>query len=318
MLLQMKKTYLLVAIICLGISSYAQSNVYVAGYSYMQEKKRATLWKNGVAQYISSVNDDAEALSVFVAGGKVYVAGYDGKIATLWKNGIVQNLTDGNYSARANSVFVTEDDVYVAGYETNAQGKTVAKLWKNGVGQNLSNGYFNAKSTSVCVSKNDVYVAGNDENAAKLWKNGLAQTLSNEGNAYSVFVSNNDVYIAGNIEIEGYPIAVLWRNGAMQENISTVGYASSVFVSGNDVYVAVVNVMGYFVSLYKNDLEQSFTEEGETLAESIFVSENDVYVAGNESNEEGVTIAKLWKNGKVYNLTNDYQGGRATSVFVTK
>ena len=45
----------------------------------------------------------------------------------------------------------------------------------------------------------------------------------------------------------------------------------------------------------------------------------DVYVAGCERNDQGIYIAKLWKNGKAKNLTNGDRGdAKSFSVFVKK
>jgi len=124
------------------------NEVFVAG----TDDGRATLWKNGVAQTLSSAGSDA--YSVFVSGGDVFIAGRiysrgsdDGWRATLWKNGVAQTLSGDDSSA--NSVFVSGGDVYVAG----ASGISIHShptLWKNGVAQSLGVGMlFSANSVFV-------------------------------------------------------------------------------------------------------------------------------------------------------------------------
>ena len=100
--------------------------------------------------------------------------------ATLWKNGEPQNLI-GNENGAAMSVFVLGDDVYVAGYINvaehiggNLQGQ-VATLWKNGEPQNLTDRTNFGAAMSVFVSGSDVYVAGMHDSRAILWKNGNPQ-----------------------------------------------------------------------------------------------------------------------------------------------
>jgi len=146
------------------------NDVYVAGYEIRFKDGQyyycATLWKNGVAQYLTDERTQrVEATSVFVSGRDMYVAGYDYvdytniygthsvSVAKLWKNGVAQNLSNGNengFNARANSVYVAGRDIYVAGYEdSGALRKYVAKLWKNGVAQNLTDG--NSYAVAMCV-----------------------------------------------------------------------------------------------------------------------------------------------------------------------
>ncbi|MDR1840859.1 MAG: Ig-like domain-containing protein [Holophagales bacterium] len=249
-------------------SSYANSvfvsggNVYVAGYVAVTYS--ATLWVNGVPQYLTDGTTTAgEANSVFVSGSDVYVAGYvtagSYPRATLWVNGVAQYLSDGTANAQAQSVFVSGSDVYVAGYVT-AGSYTRATLWVNGSPQYLTDGTANARANSVFVSGSDVYVAGYSGSSATLWVNRIPQYLNIEmssTNANSVFVSGNDVYVAGYRISQGgmYYNATLWVNGVNQ--YLGTAYAYSVFVSGSDVYVAVV--FGLSVNGVVRDLSGGYT-----------------------------------------------------------
>jgi hypothetical protein len=65
--------------------------VYVAGkFSEEGEWPRAVLWKNGAMQNITNAKHawDADATSVFVHGGDIYVSGRENNIAKVWKNGV--------------------------------------------------------------------------------------------------------------------------------------------------------------------------------------------------------------------------------------
>jgi len=142
-----------------ALSVYASGrDVYVTGYvEYtLMEAFSARLWKNGVQQfrpmlavYFDNENSFARALSVFVSGGDVYVAGYQGRYihyAVLWKNGLQLNLTDGSSYAYARSVYVSGSDVYVAGKIGN-----FAVLWINGLALGLTDGTRWADANSVFV-----------------------------------------------------------------------------------------------------------------------------------------------------------------------
>ena len=340
-----------------------QPDVYVAGYIEMpgdgedevvrtvsrftgrdttvvipsESKFYAVVWKNGVAQYLTDGTEYAHALSVFVYGDDVYVAGYEGDFAMLWKNGVAHKLTDGTVEARANSVFVSGTDVFIAGYEGKYDDtEQIAKLWKNGVAQNLTVGAVIAQAISVFVSGKDVYVALNERgpnDGAKIWKNGELQNL---GDAWinSIFVADNDVYVTGSranrFEFEGLhysvPFAQLWKNGVAQnlfeerdvvlaskEDLSNVdiSWTNSVFINGNDLYVlGGVGKFGHIgaVMLWKNG-EAKVLHEGFYGERSIFVHNDDVYV----TERRGV-----FKNGVKQYLAVDEtaRGSDAYSVFV--
>jgi len=80
--------------------------------------------------------------------------------------------------------------------------------------------------------------------------------------------------------------------------------------------------------IYKN-LNHKFDNEGEdkkgkntekfdkkTIKSFLNVKKGDVYVAGQEYNEQGISVAKLWKNGIEQNLSDGKIEGSANSVFV--
>jgi len=221
----------------------SDSNVYVAGYEYEGENssysdpspRRAVVWKNGVAHYLTDRTVRSAAYSVFVSNGDVYVAGgvyenndfYSGR-AVVWKNGVAQYLTDEAVRwSTATSVFISDSDVYVAGSGT---------LWKNGVKQSGTYG----GGTSVFVSGNDVYVVVSNT----LWKNGTAQRLTAERSmATSVFVSDGDVYVVGYDEPSRdskYSSAFVWKNNKMLRLTDvrqrTLARANAVFVVGKSCF----------------------------------------------------------------------------------
>ena len=177
------------------------NDVYVAGYVPAGSYTRATLWLNGIPQYLTDGTGYAQANSVFVSGNDVYVAGYvpagSYTRATLWVNRVPQYLlSDGTASTTANSVFVSGNDVYVAGYAAGSY--TRAALWVNGIPQYLTGLIGYPQANSVFVSGNDVYMAGyerwsSNSSLATLWVNGVERLLTSNANgntANSVFLDN--------------------------------------------------------------------------------------------------------------------------------
>ena len=87
------------------------TDVYIAGWQNIGNYSRAILWKNGIADTLTSGNTSSAATSLFVNGNDVYVAGYTWMIgghyiATYWKNGVPVSLSDGTQNAIAYSISV--------------------------------------------------------------------------------------------------------------------------------------------------------------------------------------------------------------------
>jgi hypothetical protein len=102
-------------------------------------------------------------------------------VAKYWKNGVAVNVSDGTKTAYAVSVYVVGNDVYVAGLEKNLiTGLFDAKYWKNDVEVQLTNGANGLSTTSnaIFVFENDVYVAGSFGDPV-YWKNSNLMNLSN-------------------------------------------------------------------------------------------------------------------------------------------
>ena len=104
--------------------------------------------------------DNADATSIAVVGGNVYVAGYnDWRIpgAKYWKNGQYFVLSDPQNWADAMDIAIAGSDVYVAGSESgwdwdgNHWKAGVAKYWKNGQAISLTDGTKSAWAASIVV-----------------------------------------------------------------------------------------------------------------------------------------------------------------------
>jgi hypothetical protein len=103
-----------------GTNSFAlsiavsDSKVYVSGYYAIGNKEQACYWVNGAKIDLPEGNI---AYSIFVSGGKVYVAGvYGGATkACYWVDGVKTNLTIG-ISSVAKSIIVSNNKIYIAGF----------------------------------------------------------------------------------------------------------------------------------------------------------------------------------------------------------
>ena len=340
-------------------------NVYVAGFEKIQDNSVARLWKNGAMENLTGSGGStvrstnvisSEALSVFVKGNDVYVAGYDvilsdGEMigrARLWKNGAEQQLENGTLTEQAFSVFVSGNDVYVLGREAldpiPLSKRWVFKIWKNGKAEIFAEGTHECQVNSIFVSGGNVYIVGcgiksvsyNSIITAKLWINGKEENLTGSTNnscAHSVFVSGSDVYVAGwdYNEPGHFSVAKYWMNGKVVNLTDGTknAQAYSVYVSGSDIYVA--GHEDFKAKLWKNGTTQDIADANAARALlSIFILGKDVYTAGYvealQEVEPGSGVipfsylqATLWRNGKKLklNTSGKYNNSRALSVFVS-
>jgi uncharacterized protein YjdB len=156
-----------------GYSVYVANGVaYVVGranpQSYPIYLPTATYWKVGSSAegpfHINVYPNQSEALSAFVSGNDLYMAGYVRQggtsgidVATVWKidsagNVTTMTLTDGTYQAQARSVYVLDGVVYVAGYRSNGTAENamrIATVWRDGVVYPID---VNEQSASEAVS----------------------------------------------------------------------------------------------------------------------------------------------------------------------
>src|SRR6516225_3211394 len=98
---------------------YGGSGVYVAGQTISPKtgNQVATYWKNGNPVYLTNGTTYAAAISIFVSGLDVYVAGeeYNSKnwpVEKYWKNGVPVILIN---CLSISSIFVSGTDVYACG-----------------------------------------------------------------------------------------------------------------------------------------------------------------------------------------------------------
>jgi hypothetical protein len=167
----------------------------------------------------------------------------------------------------------------------------------------------------------DVYVAGSDGMYAVLWKNGKAKKLTKgtgAAEARIVYVAGSDVYVAEIIT----ETDVLWKNG--EEHITLAHNTSeplSIYATGSDVYVAGFELdratSNRVAALWKNMGETQRLTDGSQPAEahSVYMLGNDVYAAGYERNNNGISVAVLWKNGVAQKLTSGTTEAVAQSVY---
>jgi len=327
-------------------------DVYVAGFVDNGTVYVAMCWKNGIPQALTDGTRSAKALSVYVAGGDVYVAGGQSSangpdVATYWKNGVAVALTDGTTDAMAESIVVSGGDIYVAGYQTQASGGDVITYWKNGVAVPLT-GPSNGEARSIAVSGNDVYVVGWTTDTieyapnmfltapvAKLWKNGVLTPLNDLATtnavAESVVVSGSDVYVAGYAAPTLYTAgsepwtAQFWKNGTalpLSDGINGAK-AFAIAVVGDSVFTAGFTSAGAgaIATIWRNGSPVRWTNgslDAVVLALAVPSTKfmTDHFPAGEYAAGFEGSTAKVWVNGVAKNLTDGSREAEAWGIFV--
>jgi sulfur transfer complex TusBCD TusB component (DsrH family) len=97
----------------------------------------------------------------------------------------------------------------------------------------------------------------------------------------------------------------------------------SLFVSGNDVYVAG-NTTDWdtyeeIAAIWKNGVMQLLDRSQKSISEiawDVFVYDGDVYAAGEETDEDWNSVAKVWKNGVQQYYLDGSAGFNPVKMFV--
>lgn len=265
-------------------------------------------------------------------------------------------LSDGVLDALATDIVVANWDVYVSGEAQTSKGQWYAKYWKNGMAVLLTDttsSSFFSRATGIEVQGEDVYVSGEHFNGtrrvATYWKNGVAVEMGDgklESYATDIFLSGNDVYVSGGVIVD--PLkrtseARYWKNGIEVKLAGT--YASAISVVGSDVYVS--GKFGETPHYYKNDKRISLKEGSIMATSDIMAGPNELYIAGpgmywNSDTKvnldggsvyslfaldkqvytggfvgvDGIYVARYWKNGVAFDITDGTNNAGVTSVFV--
>jgi hypothetical protein len=132
------------------------NDVYMAGKGYNPSTSQSTAscWKDGAPFWLTSGLNHAQAVSIAVSSGDVYVAGVEitspnHRQMKYWKNG-VEALINGTKAASPTGITLGGNDVYVSGTETT-NSILVAKYWKNGTGVEITDGTHNAVAYSMIL-----------------------------------------------------------------------------------------------------------------------------------------------------------------------
>lgn len=249
-----------------------------------------------------------------------YVAGSENSSGTaqpvVWVNGLAKNLGDNGFGGMCNAVAIDGNNSIYAGVVSDdansyiyKNGERILTLAKNGARCSLN---------SMALLNDMVFSCGYDYDAsmqpnACIWRGSEKYvSLPASSNGIKIFpVNENEIYwIVEEFTAATTEIAIYKNNDKMYSlpvpaNINT--FVKDAFYINGDIYT--VGEFSeyppvYTVIVWKNNIEQyriSGNNGANCNADAIFVnSRGEVFVGGQETNDEGTLIAKIWKNGNTY------------------
>jgi hypothetical protein len=254
------------------------SNIYITGFSTVCNEVEGeeywsmvpAVWLNGTRTDLKHGAAQAEADSIAVANGNVYVgggAGVTAPIPVLWTNGEEADLPipSNADSGIVTKVVVSGSDVYAIGFVHDETTHFFTPgYWKNGVYTEISLGnssYEVTRPTTIAVSGTDVLAGVNIYNGdpnldkAALWKNGQILPLTDlnfdtapwsgvDALLYDGTTSLAAGYITnGNV---GFPAPVYWQGtsptflSVLDNNINggSIGEAYDLVRDGTNLYIS--------------------------------------------------------------------------------
>jgi hypothetical protein len=197
---------------------------------------------NGLTFYptgIAMINQDIKVVGVRIVNNK--------RRLSLWANGVVSDITTNNLEVQSPSITSIGSDIYItAQQETfpNNSGWSIAKYWKNGTEVVLGDSVSQSMAMEIAVSGSEVLVAGYRFSKPCYWKNKSITYLANpngniNGFTNTAVINGSDFYIGGKlITSPGKEQAVYWKNDIMIP-LSTDNHTAAVFsmkIIRNDVY----------------------------------------------------------------------------------
>lgn len=323
-------------------------DVFIAGLGYISPSV-ATVWKNGIANPLTTGTNSSKANSIFIKDNDIYVGGSisttTGGNAAIWKNGVMTLLPLGDgvntFGVPAivgvNAVTVSGTDIYAAGngsfINSVGQSTPIARYWKNGNAVNIVTPNTLSNLYGIAVNGTDVYLVGSIYSggisggfSATVWKNGIPTTLilgsSNvNASANGIFINGNDIYICGNEQIGSLNYPRLWKNN-IPVNLTTpliygragglTVYNDTVYVVGTSAAIAGTNDMA---TVWKNGIASYLPKvapNSNSYAKDIKIIGGDIFISGNEVG----TGAMFWKNGIGQTLPSSGIYGQGNAIFV--
>ena len=209
-------------------SSYEYWSEYDEELGYPVNQFLASYWKN-LEQNVVVESGYAEAGTVAVEDGNVYITVEDNGVPCYYKNGERHEIDDfGSTQVELASMIVKDGNVYISGFYLDVD-KFVACWWVNGEGYDIpSDVSINVYGIDV-DDEGNVYIVGSEglglNRKAVYWKNGEMISLTDYGNAVAsiIYVIGDHVLCAGIEREEGMSNYIIkyWLDG--QETSLTDG-----------------------------------------------------------------------------------------------
>lgn len=221
-----------------------------------------------------------------------------------------------------------KNDIYLAGSGDANNAIYVV----NGITYSLSSEKDLSTATCIDIRGENIYIGGFEYNSkgqgesakAVLWINGEYTRLSDDGNVTGIAVLGSDVYAVGqNTSTESYSVATIWKNGTpirlnpMPTHVHS--FANAISILNSDIYVVghchVDSNNWKMTAVYWKNGKMIPLSTKESYAIDITTSGDDFFICGREI-VNGISVARYWKNGVAFNLSDGTQNCGASRIAV--
>ena len=280
----------------------------VSGKRAIYSTSKKTIVSGGT---VSASNGSA----IFIQGGNLDISGNakitaantpkeSGTIHLYFAGSTILNINGGTVENTTKGVAIYNDHYLSAANTVNINGGTILSgIYNKGGEVNISGGTINAgisNSGNVKITGGTISV------------NADYDAIFNTERNYTLVLGGNPT-ITGKISIDPEKLSILTigtRAFAPDQKIYTLSFKE--YAVGN---LAVMNGREFINSFRLDDPDWILMGSAAHLA-IVPAKGSDVYMAGSDRNANPF-VAKLWKNGKVQNLSNGKHHAEANSVFVS-
>ena len=292
----------------------SESSVYILQNTYKGPNENGViqLYKNGNVTDITSKENDAWGINMYIENNNVYILGTEkengGTEKTkVWKNGEELSLP---ISSNIQDIAIAGSDLYLLATEyVNKASKIV--LYKNGQPTSITEEADGATPKKIKIIGTDVYILGISNYKIAVWKNGTP-TYITDGNYNATpidfVVNNDDIYVLGR-EFNGLALVPkLWKNGTQVSSfitnrdfvpVSLLVENENIYITGNSIKTP--RVAQLWQNGETNNIGSAATN---SYVSNVLLKDNKVYVSYHEANQFKKFISKLWIDGEITDISN--------------
>lgn len=321
----MKKLFLIIVLMAMAVSSFAQ-NVYAVGYYSTGSKTKAVLYKNGTRLYTvpnSSYSSKSSRMAFNLEGDvywmvNYYTSGNELHHSEIWKNDEVLSFPD---EIQIKDLYCLNDTLYTVGQHENSNSVKVGVILRGDdfspyleIGDGIHT--VNIYDADVDKRSGIPYICGYLINDGKyrsaVWKENelyfVGQDFYNDvlpiraSIAEGISIDNGHVYTIGTYSHEYASFDAIWKDNEEIVSIDRYSWISTICAFEGCAYYkyASPHDSKYIVERYPGFQDMLSFNTIDSDVFSIYASLSDIYVCGKMDNK-----GCIWKNFEVLQQFED-------------